>query len=185
MSRVRLNPVVFALLLLPAACGKVEEKASEKMAEAVIESAIKKGGASDAKVDLSSGGVKTTVTDKDGKQQTFELNNAKISEADVGLPFYPGTKPADGAATRITDENGTALTLSLTTKDSLDKVVAFYAPQIKKAAVGKQLVESSDDGEHLWIIPPAEGKQYGGMTVQVRRSGDTTEVQIIASQAKP
>ncbi|GAA5179507.1 hypothetical protein GCM10025771_21710 [Niveibacterium umoris] len=184
MKRLNLTPLALTLLLATVACGKVQEKASEKVAEAAIESAMKQQGAKDAHVDLSTGGVKTTVTDKDGKQQTLELNTAQITEADLGLPFYPGTKPAEGAANRMTNDQGVAMTLNLVTKDALDKVVAFYDPQIKKAAAGKQLVESSGPTEHMWMVAPDNGKEYGGFTVQAQRSGDSTEIQIMATHAK-
>ena len=94
----RLAPPLVALLALAiSGCGKVQEKASEKMVEKAIESSMAKDG-STAKVDLSQGGMKMSTTDASGKTTQMEMGNAKISEADLGLPFYPGSKPTEGSS---------------------------------------------------------------------------------------
>ena len=83
--------IAFALAL--AGCGKAQEKASdkvaEKMAEKAIESAMSKDG-TQAKVNLSDGGMKVATTDASGKTTQLEVGNAKVSEAELGVPFYPG-----------------------------------------------------------------------------------------------
>jgi hypothetical protein len=184
MSIIRLTPIALAFTLLVTACGKVEEKASEKLAEAAIESAMKKDGASDAKVDLSTGGVTATMTDKDGKQQKIELNNAQISEKDAGVPFYPGAKTLEGASSRITTAEGGAVTTTLTTSDAVEKVAAFYAPQIKKLGAGKQLIESTENGEYSWMVNSNNGNASESMMVVAKRNGDVTEIMIHTTRTK-
>lgn len=184
MPAIRITPVVIATALLITACGKVEEKTSEKLAEAAIESAMKKDGASDAKVDLSTGGVKATVTDKNGKSQTLELNNAKVTEQDAGIPFYPGATPIEGSSSRISSAEGNAVSTTLSTGDALDKVVAFYSPQIKRLAAGKQMIESSEGGEYSWMVSGASGTANDSLMVQARRNGNATEIMIHATHAK-
>ena len=73
------------------ACGKVTESAPEK----VIESKLSKDG-TQAKVDLSGGGLKMTSTDASGKTTQIDVGMAKVSEAGIGLSFYPGTQPREG-----------------------------------------------------------------------------------------
>ena len=92
MKPVSNSLIVVAVVVALAACGKVQEKASEKVAEKMIESAMQKDG-SKSKVDLSSGGVKVSTTDASGKTSQMEMGTAKVGEADVGVAFYPGTKP--------------------------------------------------------------------------------------------
>lgn len=184
MTCPRVTPILIAATLLASACGKVEEKASEKIAEAAIESAMKKDGASDAKVDLSTGGVKATVTDKDGKQQTLELNNAKVTEQDAGIPFYPGATPIEGSSSRITSAEGSAVSTTLSTGDALDKVVAFYSPQIKRLAAGKQMIESSEGGEYSWMVNGTSGNGNESVMVQARRNGSATEIMIHVTRGK-
>ena len=84
-----------SLAVALAACGKVQEAASEKAAEKMIESAIEKDG-SKAKVDISGDSTKITTTDASGKSSQFEMGAAKVSEAEVGVPFYPGAEVAEG-----------------------------------------------------------------------------------------
>ena len=64
-------------VLALAACGKASETAAEK----VIESQISKDG-TQAKVNLSEGGMKVTTTDASGKTTQMEMGSAKISEAE-------------------------------------------------------------------------------------------------------
>ena len=104
-----------------AACGKASETAAEKM----IESQISKDG-TQAKVDMSGGGMKITTTDASGKVSQMEMGTAKVTEADIGLPFYPGTQPKEGAMTKISSPEGSMVTVILHTTDAPDKVAGFY-----------------------------------------------------------
>jgi len=180
----RLTPIVVVATLLASGCGKVEEKASEKLAEAAIESAMKKDGASDAKVDLSTGGIKASVTDKDGKQQTLELNNAKVTEQEAGIPFYPGATPIEGSSSRISSADGSAVSTTLSTSDAIEKVVAFYSPQIKRIAAGKQMIEAAEGGEYSWMVNGTSGTASESLMVQARRNGNATEIMIHATRGK-
>jgi len=74
-------------------CGKAVETVAEKAAQSQIE----KGGGQ-AKVDMSNGGIKMTTTDASGKTTQLEMGTAKVSEADIGVAFYPGTKSREGEA---------------------------------------------------------------------------------------
>jgi hypothetical protein len=141
-----------ALACALGACGKVQEKASEKVVEKAIESSLSKDG-TQAKVNLSEGGMKVTTTDASGKTTQMEMGNAKISEADVGLPFYPGATHNEGAAMRIASGNSVSLQVALHSDDAHDKVAAFYRDKLKAMAEGKQLNEmSNNDGASISLI---------------------------------
>ena len=103
---------LLAVLLL-AACGKASETAAEKM----IESQASKDG-TQAKVDMAGGGMKITTTDASGKVSQMEMGTAKVSEADIGLPFYPGTAPKEGAMTKISSPEGSMVTVALQSDDT-------------------------------------------------------------------
>ncbi|MCX9158022.1 hypothetical protein OPU71_18000 [Niveibacterium sp. 24ML] len=175
---------VITLALLLSGCGKVEEKATEKAAEAAIESAMNQNGAKDAKVDLSNNGISATVTDANGKQQKIELNNAKISEQETGVPFYPGATQVEGASSRVTTAEGGAVTTTLSTADALEKVAAFYSPQIKKIGAGKQVLESSEGGTQTWMINSSNGNASETVMVQAKRNGEATEITIHTTRTK-
>jgi hypothetical protein len=134
------------------ACGKVQEKAAEKAAEKAIESSMAKDGAS-AKVDLSQGAMKVTTTDASGQTTQMEMGGAKITEADLGIPFYPGSQPVEGGAMRMASADATALRMSLHSDDAPDKVAAFYRDKLKAMSQGKQLVDmSTPDGASISLM---------------------------------
>jgi hypothetical protein len=83
----RALPVLLIPLAL-AGCGKVQEAASEKAAEKMIEATINKDG-SNAKVDIHDGGVKVQGTDEKGQSFNMEMGSASISEKDLGIPSTP------------------------------------------------------------------------------------------------
>ena len=167
--------VIAAGVLALVACGKPTEKAAEK----AIESQIAKDGGS-AKVDLSGGGVKMTTTDASGKTTQMEMGTAKVSEADIGLSFYPGTQPRAGEASKISSSDGTMVTVMLHSEDAPDKVAGFYRDKLKAQAQGKQFSETSGDGSHMLMLADDKNKQVTQVMVgkgEVKGS----DIQIIAS----
>jgi hypothetical protein len=172
----RVVPVLAAVLAL-AACGKVQEKAAEKAAEKMIESSIAKDG-SKAKVDLSEGGMKVSTTDASGKTTQMEMGNAKITEADLGLPFYPGAKPTEGSSMRIVNGASTSLQQALHSDDAPDKVAAFYRDKLKAMSEGKQLMDmSSNDGASISLV---DDKAKSTLQVHVNKAEKGSDIAIVA-----
>ncbi|MGC4115253.1 MAG: hypothetical protein QM765_11735 [Myxococcales bacterium] len=172
-----------ALALLLSACGKVEEKLSEKAAEKMIESSLSKDG-NDAKVSLSEGGIKTTITDKDGKTQHFEMGNAKVSEGDLGLPFYPGAQQQADKASRMASDEGSMVTTSFSSPDATDKIAGFYRDKLKARAGGKQFSESAlPDGMFLLILTDEKNTDHTQVTIT--REGQASEVVIMRAVNTP
>jgi len=168
--------VVAASVLALAACGKASETATEK----VIEAQMAKDGTK-AKVDLSGGGLKMSSTDASGKTTQMEMGNAKVSEADIGLSFYPGTQPTAGGATRISTADATMYTVVLHSDDAPDKVAAYYRDKLKGQAEGKQYTETSGDGSHMLML--ADDKQKHLTQVMVGKAEPKgSDIQIIANR---
>jgi len=168
--------VVAASVLALAACGKANETAAEK----VIEAQMAKDGTK-AKVDLSGGGLKMSSTDASGKTTQMEMGNAKVSEADIGLSFYPGTQPTAGGATRISTADATMYTVVLHSDDAPDKVAAYYRDKLKGQAEGKQYTETSGDGSHMLML--ADDKQKHLTQVMVGKAEPKgSDIQIIANR---
>jgi len=166
-------------VIVLAACGKASETAVEK----VIESKMEKDG-SKAKVDLSSGGMKVTTTDASGKTSQMEMGTAKVSEADIGVPFYPGTQPREGEMTKITSPEGSMFTVALHTDDAPDKVASFYRDKLKAQGQGKQLTDMSSDGSYMLALTDDKTKQITQVTV-AKGDGKGSDIQIMANKGTP
>ena len=175
-----LSLLAFALAAALAACGKTQEAASEKAAEKVIESAMQKDG-SKAKVDLSGGAMKVTTTDASGQTSTAEFGAAKVSEAELGVPFYPGTQPLQGQATKISTGNGSAVTVVLHSDDTADKVAAFYRERLKALSEGKQFMDMSGGDGHSTLML-ADEKAKSAVQVHVIKADKGADIQIVASR---
>ena len=172
-------PVAFALALTLGACGKAQEKVAEKALEKTIESSLSKDG-TQAKVNMSESGLKVTTTDASGKTNQIEIGNAKISEADLGLPFYPGAKPMEGASMRNVSGNDVYMQLGLHSDDAHDKVAAFYRDKLKAMSDGKQFTDMShNDGASLSLV---DDKARSSLQVHVNKAEKGSDVTIAATR---
>ncbi|HEX5613371.1 MAG TPA: hypothetical protein VFX67_12005 [Burkholderiales bacterium] len=158
------------------ACSKAPEKAAEK----AIESAMSKDGTK-AKVDLSSGSTKITTTDASGKTSQMEIGGAKVAEADVGVPFYPGAKVGEGASSKVSTPEGTMYTVMLQTPDAADKVATFYRDKLKSMSEGKQMMDMSG-GDGAANLMLADEKTKSMIQVHVMKGEKGTDVQIVANR---
>lgn len=169
-----------------SACDKAAEKLSEKAVEKAIESQMEKDGNKSAKVSLGKEGIKTTVTDASGKVFTSEIGSAKVSEADVGVSFYPGAIMKDGRGTKITGPDGTVITVSLESKDDLEKVAEYYRSKMKSMAAGRQMSDMSQAGESATLVLMDE-KARNSISVSVSKHSDDarlTSIAIMSSSEK-
>lgn len=177
MQRTLVLLAVTAVAAL-SACGKATETAAEKMIESQM---AKEGGK--AKVDLSSGGMKITTTDASGKVSQMEVGTAKVTEADLGLPFYPGTQPKEGEMTKISTPEGNAVTVMLHSPDAPDKVAAFYRDKLKGASQGKNFTDMSSGDTQVMMLIDDANKQH--TQVSVMKADKGTDIQIIANKGTP
>ncbi len=165
-----------AVAVALVACSKAPEKAVEKM----IESTIQKDG-SKAKVDLSGGAAKITTTDASGKTSQIEMGAAKVGEAELGVPFYPGASPAEGSSTKVSTPDGSVYSVFLQSPDSPDKVAAFYRERLKAMSAGKQMMDmSGGDGSANLML--ADEKEKTSVQVNVMKGAKGTDVQIVANR---
>jgi len=161
------------------ACGKVQEKASEKIAEKAIESSLSKDG-TQAKVNLSEGGLKVSTTDASGKSTQMEMGNAKVSEAELGLPFYPGAAATEGSSMRIVSGSSTSLQLGMHSDDAHDKVAAFYRDKLKAMSEGKQFMDmSQNEGSSLSLV---DDKAKSVLQVHVTKAEKGSDIAIVATR---
>jgi hypothetical protein len=181
MTRHHRVALGIAIALALGACGKVQEAASEKAAEKAIEAALSKDGGQ-AQVSLSEGAVKVSTTDASGKSTLMELGGAKFTEADMGLPFYPGAKPTEGSAMRVATGDSVSLQVGLRSADAFDKVAAFYRDKLKAMADGKQFTDmGGSDGASLSLV---DDKTKTSMQVHVTKADKGSEIAILTIRDK-
>ena len=138
-------------------------------------------GRHQAKVDLSAGSAKITTTDASGKTSQIEMGAAKVGEAELGVPFYPGASPAEGGSSKVSTPDGSMYSVFLQSADSPDKVAAFYRDRLKAMSAGKQMMDMSggDGGANLML---ADDKAKTSIQVNVMKGAKGTDVQIVASR---
>ncbi|GAA0758788.1 hypothetical protein [Ideonella azotifigens] len=144
-TRLQLALATLGLAAGLTACGKVQEVATQKATEKLIESSINKDGNTNAKVDLGSGGMKVEGQDEHGKAFKMEMGSAQISEKELGLPFYPGAKPADNKGTRIVNGDGMMMQVELTSSDDPKKVSEWYRAQLKSSQENKLVMDQGKE----------------------------------------
>ncbi len=144
-------------LTLLAGCGKVTEMATQKATEKMIEASINKDGGN-AQVKLGEGGATVQGTDEKGQSFKMEMGSAKLTEADLDLPFYPGAQPSENGGTRIVNGEVAMASLELSSSDAPAKVAAWYRERLKPRMAGRTVIDQAEgQGMSLSIIPAKEG----------------------------
>jgi len=171
-----LTLAVAAAAIALAACGKVQEKTVER----AIELSMSKDG-TQAKVNMTDSGMKITTTDASGKATQMEMGAAQVSEAELGVPFYPGTKPKEGGSMRMVSGAQQHLQVALHSDDTPDKVAAFYRDKLKAISEGKQMMDmSAGEGAMLSVI---DDKNKSAIQVHVGK-GDPkgSDISIVSTR---
>jgi hypothetical protein len=155
-----------------SACDKFIEKVSEKAAEQALESAMLRNGIQ-ATFDLSSGLSKTSSTDASRNTSATEVGGAKVSEAELGVNRYPEATAQEGGFMRTTTPEGTSLMASYESKDSVDKVAAFYRAQLKAKSAGKQFMDNSGPDSAMLVLADESSKQHVQILVSKTDTGSS------------
>lgn len=156
------------------------QKAQEKAAEKAIESSMARDG-TQAKVNLSENSMKVTTTDASGKTSQMEIGKAQVTEADLGVPFYPGSKPTEGASMRMATNEGSTVQMALHSDDAPDKVAAFYRDKLKAMSQGKQMMDmSSNEGATLAL---ADDKSKNVIQIHVAKADKGSDIVINTSRS--
>ena len=157
--------LVLGVCLISLGCGK---RANEKFAEKMIESRMARDGIK-GHVDLS------------GNNVTVETKDGKMSYAGGAGTQVPDTFPKDvpvyaGATVMASISVPKGQNLTLTTKDSVEQVIAAY--KIKMTSEGWQEEASVNQAGSAML---AYKKGQRTTAVVVSRSGDTTQINLTAA----
>jgi hypothetical protein len=175
-KRIRIGMVVClaALLALSATgCQVVAEQAAKKAVE----------GATGVKVDENSKNV--TITGKDGQKVTISGEEGKLPEGlPSDFPNYAGTVKSSGA---MDANEGSTITYTIATPDSVQKVVDFY--KSKLAAAGWTISASTTNtgsGETNGAVIAERGanKEETVIVSVTQKTGADTEASVVLSVKK-
>lgn len=148
----------------------------------------------DGSVTVSEDGSKVTTTNDKGETATVETNpdgmtvtspegtvrtgTEVVSEKDLGLPFYPGSKEQVNASMLFESTGNFSCVPSRTTADSPEKVIEFYAGKLKdekksSATAGGTttagLTGKRDDGADVVIAATKEGSGETTIAISVTK----------------
>ncbi len=108
---------------------------------------------------------------------TFRASNT-AEEGDFTVPFYPGSELASGGRHEATDGAGRSTRTAaaqLTTKDSVDRVVAFYSSRVQ----GGNRVDTTIDGRRTVVLAPEDPARGTSITVTQEEDG-TTRITLVS-----
>jgi hypothetical protein len=154
-------------------CGKVSETVGDKAVEKIAEAAMSKDGTK-VKIDSTQGGMTITSTDSNGAKVSMEVGDAKVSEAELGVPIYPGAVvPGNAGSQRTTSAQGSVVVASFESKDSMDKVAAFYRAKMQVLAGSKAIADIKAEDAMMLGFTDDASKQTVQLTLNRSDSGGT------------
>ena len=154
------------LLIAVVGCGKKDVVVTDTEGNKVT---VTPGAGDNNKVTVEGKDGKATVTGN-GKDATMTMEGPKgsvttgggveVSEAELGLPYYPGAEK--GNSTRSDTADGAMYTVTLNTTDAVDKVAAFY----KGKMAGAESVQTDTGGKPMVMLMKKDGKDERNVHIQ-------------------
>jgi hypothetical protein len=120
---------------------------------------------------------KVTVKSKEG-EMTMEMGKkATVTEAELGVPIYPGAEQGESGTWSMTGKEGSGSTAvyQFKTKDPYDKVFAFYKDKIKNPT---STIENTSDGKKLGLIQVVDEGKKLMIHVTVQEKDGQTEIGV-------
>lgn len=173
--RQRTTWIAWALVATLAACGKTDDQAAPQPSA----QAPAAGGA--PAVAPADDAPRTPRPPPAPGDVRMEVGNARLSEADLGLPLYPGARPVDGGSSLISSGDVSTASITLHSADSADKVAAYYRAQLKARAAGKQLTDAvgGDGSANLALI---DTRDKSSVEVSIGQAADAgSSIQIVSN----
>ena len=123
--------------------------------------------------------AKVTLKGNNGETTTIESNkNAKVTEAELGVPIYPGADVGDAGSWSMSGKEGSGSTNACTmkTKDPYDKVYAFYKDKIKNPTMA---MENKDaDGKPVGMFQIVSEDKKTITSVAISEKDGETEIVV-------
>ncbi|MBV8263134.1 MAG: hypothetical protein JOY87_04840 [Candidatus Eremiobacteraeota bacterium] len=116
--------------------------------------------------------LRNTVKMTNGRG-TAIIGKGAVDEARLGLPLYPGMIASQTGGMRVVDAEGTRHAVSLSTKDSFDKVYTWYKGHMPPGS--EQLHMEQPTASIATFLIGKEGDR-DQRSVQIQNDGKTTTV---------
>lgn len=115
------------------------------------------------------------------KGETFEAGLTTISEAELGLPFYPGSKDVEYGSSKSEGGGQSMYSMNRSTSDLPDKVIAFY----KDKFIEPQTFSSSvDGGTHAQVSGKLKDGAEGAVIALREKGSSDTKIMITMTRKK-
>ena len=158
-----------ALGVLGYLAKKAIEKSGPKITEQLIEKGLEKGIGENVDLNLDKGNFEIK-----GDEGSFSASDKLPDDFPKDVPLYTGAKITSSITAKGTDDKSSSVTVSLTTKDSVDKVSAFYAAELKD---NSWVVDSDYTTEEGYALSASKD----GRSLFVTASGNIGETSITVS----
>ena len=121
------------------------------------------------------------MTMSDGQGGKLEFGQGNVSEADLGVPFYPGSSEGTaGMTSKVETDKEKVVTSVRTSKDDPSKVLAFYQPKVMNPSQSSATSGSTK-------VASISGTLENGtdITIGATKDGDNdTQIIVTAKQKK-
>ena len=124
---------------------------------------------------------KNVYRDAQGRVGQAEWRNAQVGPADVQVAAYPSGQLQPAESSRVDDPQLLTASMTLTTGDPVDRVVAFYRQQLQ--AGGHQFEEAQVSPDQ-WILGDVDGNTGVNRRVMVLRENGVTTVTVVRLQPR-
>jgi hypothetical protein len=165
--------VITAALI--SACNKAPDKAQDtndtKATVAVTEKGLKQAGATDAAVKDGGQSFKGEFTNPDGSKTKIDSGYTAVTEADLGIAFYPGAKLVPDSQSKLTIEKSYTVSADFISKDKPDAIIAFYREKLKAMSAGKSMTETTDKAGAILTVSDTTGKNATVVTIEPNAKG--------------
>ena len=133
-------------------------------------------------IDSKNGEMSMSGTDKNGEKTSMTMGgNTPITEAEIEVPFYPGSTEKQSDQMKIETDKEKSFVSSRTTSDDPQKVVDFYKDKVKN--VTSSVINSGDTTMGMCGGNLPSGTKFSLMADR-KKDSNVTEIKISVESKK-
>ena len=134
-------------------------------------------------LNANNGEMKLNGSDKDGSKVDLKVGGSStITEGELGLPFYPGSKQGSDVRAEDAKTGSKSVTSMRSTTDDLKKVVDFYKEKLKGINASVQVSESNTGSdESSFKLKGVLDRMEGKFAIEAGRKKGESQTEISVS----